>query len=57
MVAESPDTGLARSERLRCVRPVVYGGGVYDNPECTSYELDHTVLAIGFGTVKATQEK
>ena len=31
-----------------------YGGGVYDNAACTAYDLDHSVLAVGFGVVAKT---
>ena len=33
-----------------------YGGGVYDNAACTYYDLDHSVLAVGFGVSEAGQK-
>ena len=33
-----------------------YGGGLFDNKACTSYDLDHTVLAVGYGTDPATKK-
>lgn len=32
-----------------------YGGGIYDNADCTYYDLDHSVLAVGFGVDGATK--
>merc|ERR1711964_76191 len=29
----------------------LYSGGVYDEPACSSYRLDHAVLTIGYGTM------
>ena len=26
-----------------------YGGGIYDNPNCDPYSLDHVVLLVGYG--------
>ena len=27
-----------------------YAGGIYDNPKCSAIALDHSVVAVGYGT-------
>ena len=32
---------------------MTYKSGIYSNPDCSTYYLDHAVLAVGYGTEKS----